>query len=63
MRAADGTMVEVFEWVSGEAIESAHQNAAVLEMWQSYTEVCDYIPISEVSESQQLFAEFTPVAW
>jgi hypothetical protein len=61
MRAEDGTIVEVFEWVSAEAIESAHQNAAVLEMWQSYSDVCDYIPISEVSESQQVFAEFTPV--
>jgi hypothetical protein len=61
MRAEDGTIVEVFEWVSAEAIESAHQNAAVLEMWQSYSDVCDYIPVSEVSESQQVFAEFTPV--
>ncbi len=62
MRAEDGTIVEVFEWVSAEAIESAHQNAAVLEMWQNYAEVCDYIPISQVSESDQLFAEFTPMA-
>jgi hypothetical protein len=62
MRAEDGTIIEVFEWVSKEAVESAHQNAAVLEMWQSYAEVCDYTPLSQVSESQQLFAEFTPTA-
>ena len=62
MRAKDGTIIEVFEWMSKEAIDSAHQNAAVLEMWQYYADVCDYIPISHVRESDQLFAEFTPMA-
>jgi hypothetical protein len=61
MFAEDGTIIEVFEWVSKEAIESAHQNAAVLEMWQYYADVCDYIPISHVRESDQLFAEFAPM--
>ena len=61
MQALDGSVVEVFEWVSKEAIESAHQNPVVLEMWQKYSEVCDYTPISQVSESQQLFSEFTAI--
>ena len=29
MRAADGTIVEVFEWRSAEAIQQAHNNPAV----------------------------------
>ena len=61
MRAKDDTVIEVFEWVSVEAIESAHENPAVLEMWQKYAEVCDYIPISKVSEAAQMFSEFTPI--
>ncbi len=61
MRANDDTIIEVFEWASEEAIESAHKNPAVLEMWQQYSEVCDYIPIAEVGESAQVFSEFTPL--
>jgi len=33
MRAGDGTLVEVFEWVSEEAIQQAHTNPAVGAMW------------------------------
>jgi len=62
MQALDGTIIEVFEWVSKAAIESAHQNPAVLAMWQKYSAVCDYTPISQVSESQQIFSEFTPIS-
>ena len=61
MRADDGTIVEVFEWLSKEAIEEAHKNATVLDMWQKYAEVSDYVPVSQLSESQQLFSDFTPI--
>ncbi len=61
MRAADGTVIEVFEWKSQQAIEAAHSNAAVNEMWQKYAEVCEYIPIASVPESSNLFSEFTAV--
>ena len=60
MEAADGTIIEVFEWASREAIEAAHENPVVLEMWGKYAEVCDYIPAGEVAEVGQLFSEFTP---
>ena len=58
MEAEDGTIVEVFEWASKEAIASAHENPAVLEMWGQYAEACDYIPVGEVAEAGQLFSEF-----
>ena len=61
MRSEDGTIIEVFEWASKEAIESAHSNAKVQEMWQAYSTVCDYIPVSQVSEISTLFSEFTPL--
>lgn len=61
MEAQDGTIVEVFEWVSKEAIEAAHSNPAVLAMWQAYGEVCDYIPVGQVPEAAQIFSELTPV--
>jgi len=61
MEAKDGTFVEVFEWASPEAIEAAHGHPAVLQMWEQYGVVCDYVPISQVPEASQLFSEFTPI--
>jgi hypothetical protein len=61
MTAADGTVVEVFEWVSSEAIQSAHTNPVVLELWGRYAEVCEYVPFGTLAEAQMLFAEFSPI--
>lgn len=61
MRAADGTVIEVFEWKSREAIQSAHTNPAVQKMWQAYSQVCSFVPLSQVKESLDMFAEFTPL--
>ena len=60
MEAKDGTIIEVFEWTSHSAIEQAHTNPAVLEMWGKYAEVCDYIPVSQVTEAADMFPSFTP---
>jgi hypothetical protein len=61
MEAKDGTVIEVFEWNSREAIESAHSNPMVLKMWEQYSKVCDYVPAGSVKEMSQLFSEFTPL--
>lgn len=61
MEAGDGTIIEVFGWKSREAIEAAHSNSAVQEMWGKYAEVCEYIPVGSVAESASLFSEFTPL--
>jgi len=58
--AADGTLVEVFEWVEG-GIEKAHSHPGVLKMWGRYAEVCDYVPLNTLAESGMMFASFTPV--
>jgi hypothetical protein len=60
MEAKDGTLIEVFEWASPEAIQAAHNHPAVLRMWEEYGKVCDYIPVAQVAEAAQLFSEFTP---
>ena len=58
MQAADGTIVEVFEWRSPEAIDAAHKNPAVGALWAEFDAACDYIPIAAVPEAQKLFSEF-----
>ena|ERR1700756_5103663 len=61
MEATDGTIIEVFEWLSQEAINNAHRNPAVLQMWAEYAEVCDYVPLNTLTESSNMFAGFTPI--
>jgi hypothetical protein len=60
MEAKDGTILEVFEWKSAEAIEAAHSNPNVLAMWERNRVACDYIPVAEVPEAVELFSEFEP---
>ncbi len=61
MKNDAGFVIEVFGWKSKEAIESAHGNTNVQQMWQEYAEVADYIPACEIEEIMSLFSEFSPV--
>ena len=62
MRSEDGTIIEVFEWASKDSIEKAHSNVKIREMWVSFSEVCDYVPVSQVKEISSVFSEFTPLS-
>jgi hypothetical protein len=61
MRTADGTIVEVFEWVSPEAIASAHKNPAVLALWKRFEAVCWYETPANLPEFQNMFSGFEPI--
>src|SRR5436309_1293622 len=62
MRAADRTIIEVFEWRSVEAIAQAHSNPAVQALWGKFAAACDYKPLNSLAECQQLFAGFDAVS-
>lgn len=62
MQAADGTLVEVFEWRSAQAIEQAHQNPAVLALWTEFEAACEYVPLASLAEAQHPFSEFDALA-
>src|SRR5204863_9355195 len=61
MRARDGTIIEVSEWKSHEAIDAAHKNPIVLAMWNKFFAVCDCVPLNTLPESAELFAGFEPI--
>jgi len=61
MRARDGTIVEVSEWKSREAIEAAHKNPNVLAMWEKFLALCDCVPLNTLAEAKEMFAGFEPV--
>jgi hypothetical protein len=59
-KAADGTVVEVFEWTQG-GVERAHSNPAVLKLWEQYAAACEIVPLTGLAESSTMFASFTPM--
>ena len=61
MRAADGCLVEVFEWVSAEAVERAHHNPSVQALWSRFAACCTYETLAALSEAQRPFSPFEPV--
>lgn len=61
MRSKNGSILEVFEWKSEEAINEAHKNKNVLELWKRFEEACEYKTLSSVEESGMMFPEFEPV--
>lgn len=58
MRSSDGTILEVFEWRSREAIDQAHRNPAVQALWEEFAAACEYVPLSSLPEAQHPFSEF-----
>lgn len=61
LRAADGSLVEIFEWRSHAAIEAAHGNAEVARLWDRYAACCDYATLGDLAEARHLFPEFAEV--
>jgi quinol monooxygenase YgiN len=60
-RSSDGTIIEVSEWKSREAIDAAHKNPDVLAMWNKFFAVCDCVPLNTLAEAQEMFAGFEPI--
>ena len=53
--------MEVFEWVSQEAIAGAHHNPAVLQLWKRFEAVCSYETPANLPEFQKMFSHFDPI--
>ena len=61
MKAADGCIIEVFEWKSREAIEAAHYNPAVQELWMRAAKVCEFVKPVDIKEFHEPFSEFEAI--
>ena len=62
MRSRDGTIVEVSEWKSREAIDAAHKNPNVLAIWNKFFAVCECVSLKTLAEANDMFAGFEPIA-
>lgn len=61
MRASDGTIVEVFEWRSAEAVERAHHDAVVQRLWERFLLVSDFGTLAALPGSAEPFPHFEPL--
>jgi len=61
VRARDGTIVEVSEWKSPDAIDAAHRNPIVRAMWEEFFALCECVPLNTLAEAQEMFAGFEPL--
>jgi quinol monooxygenase YgiN len=60
-RATDGTILEVFEWKSQAAVDEAHRNPVVRQLWERFEECSQYISLRDLPETQSPFPHFEPV--
>jgi hypothetical protein len=58
---SDGTLLEIFEWVSARAADKAHQHAGLRTMWNRLAAVADFVPLSAVAEAGKAFSHFEAV--
>lgn len=56
--AKDGTVIEVFEWSSTNAIRAAHDHPAVSDIWEKMTLIADFLPMASLEELQRPFPGF-----
>jgi len=61
LRASDGTIVEVFEWRSAEAVERAHHDPVVQRLWERFMLVSDFGTLAELPGSSEPFPHFEPI--
>ena len=61
MRASDGTVLEVFEWASQDAIDRAHHDPTVAAIWRRFGAACDFVQLGSLAEATQMFPDFEPL--
>ncbi|HZL99336.1 MAG TPA: hypothetical protein VFD43_03700 [Planctomycetota bacterium] len=61
LRAGDGTLLEIFEWVSEEAVEKAHHDPVVKQLWERFARVSDFTTLASLPGAQEPFPHFEPV--
>ena len=57
-RSKDGSIIEVFEWTSMNAISAAHQHPAVSDIWEKMTLIADFAPMNTLPEANKPFPGF-----
>jgi hypothetical protein len=57
-KAKDGSIIEVFEWTTMEAIRAAHEHPAIADIWEKMTLIADFPPLNSLPEANRPFPGF-----
>jgi|SRR3569833_1001669 len=57
-KGKDGTIIEVFEWTSINAIRAAHQHPAISVIWEKMIMIGEFPPLATLDETQRAFPGF-----
>jgi hypothetical protein len=60
-RSEDGTIIEVFEWRSGEAIGKAHQHPKLAQVWEGMGAIAEFPSLASLPEANGRFPNFAPL--
>lgn len=60
-RSANGAILEIFEWISREAAQKAHDHPAVAKIWEAMAQVCDFGSLGQLPEANGRFPHFPRV--
>ena len=58
LRSPCGSILEIFEWKSEEAVAAAHHNPAVRSLWERFNECCTYGTLSSLPHADKPFPHF-----
>lgn len=58
LQAKNNEIIEIFEWKNQEAIDNAHTNTIVMDLWNKFSEVCTYENLNSLEESGGIFPDF-----
>jgi hypothetical protein len=59
----EAVFLELFEWSTADAVDRAHGEAAVQEIWEALESAAEFVSLSHLPQSDKLFPLFEPVAW
>ena len=58
LKTKNGSIIEIFEWKSEAAIEAAHSNKKIMEIWDAFSKVCTYETLQSLDEANSIFSDF-----
>src|SRR5262245_12980536 len=61
LQAQDGSYIEIFEWISGEASRHAHEHPEIAEIWEQMGVVGSFGTLRDLAEADREFPHFVPV--
>ena len=58
IKATDGTIIEIFEWLSEETKAIAHQHPATRQLWGRMMAICTFPAMRDLDEGKRSFPDF-----